>query len=429
MELTPEEELVREIEQADEYKENVYRALTSIDKTLAVTSAPASSTAHVTTTPSMHARSPTPPRSGRAKLPKITLPRFSGDIMKWTTFWDSYESAVHSNDELSDVDKFNYLRSLLERTAYEAIAGLTLSSANYAEAVDILKKRFGNKQLIISKHMETLLNMDIVTSDQNLRSLRRLYDGAESHIRSLKALGVDPDSYGAMLSSVFLNKLPPELRLIISRQAPGSAIDVDTLMKMVENELTARERTAGPASLPRRSQDKDRSRPTSMSLFTGAQPSPPSLVCCYCQQSHPSIDCPTHSTHSSRRQVLRTSGRCFNCLRKGHLCRDCRSSNRCRKCKKKHHSSICEGLFPDKQPTPTVQPTGNQPTSSPTSRLNPDAPPYAGTPTSSTLCSDNRKMVLLQTARAHVHNPSDPQRTVEVRLLLDGGSQRSYITD
>ena len=60
VELTPEEELVREKEQADEYKENVYRALTSIDKTLVVTSAPASSTAHVTTTPSMHVQSPTP---------------------------------------------------------------------------------------------------------------------------------------------------------------------------------------------------------------------------------------------------------------------------------------------------------------------------------------------------------------------------------
>ena len=173
VELTPEEELVREIEQADE------NALSSIDNTLAVTSAPASSTAHVTTTPSTHARSPTPPRSGRAKLPNIALPRFSGDIMKLTTF---YMSAVHSNDELSN--KFNYLRSLLECTAYEAIAGLTLSSANYAEAVDILEKRFGNKQLIISKHMETLLNMDVVTSDQNLRGLGRLYDGAESHIWS-----------------------------------------------------------------------------------------------------------------------------------------------------------------------------------------------------------------------------------------------------
>ena len=124
----------------------MYRALTSIDKVHAAISAPSSPSAHVATTPPTHARSPTPPRSGKARLPKISLPRFNGDIMKWTAFWDSYKSAVHDNDELSDVDKFNYLRSLLERTAYEAIAGLTLSSANYGEAIDILVKRFGNKQ-------------------------------------------------------------------------------------------------------------------------------------------------------------------------------------------------------------------------------------------------------------------------------------------
>ena len=91
--------------------------------------------------------------------------------MRWTSFWDSYESAIHNNKELTDVDKFNYLRSLLERTAYDAIAGLTLSSANYREAIEILQKRFGNKLLIISKHMETLLNTEPVSSDQNLKDL------------------------------------------------------------------------------------------------------------------------------------------------------------------------------------------------------------------------------------------------------------------
>ena len=200
--------------------------------------------------------------------------------MKWTAFWDSYRSAIHHNDELSDVDKFNYLRFLLERTAYEAIAGLTMSSANYSEAIDILEKRFGDKQSIISKHMETLLNMDAVSSDQDLRGLRRLYDHAESHIRSLRALEVNPNSYGAMLSSVFQNKLPPELRLIISRQTAGAAIDVETLMKMVEKEVAARERTAGPASLSRRSQEKDKSKPTSMSLVAGTQSSHSAPICC-----------------------------------------------------------------------------------------------------------------------------------------------------
>lgn len=145
-------------------------------------------------------------RVAKVKLPKMSLPRFDGNLLKWTSFWDSYESAIHRSADLSDVDKFNYLRSLLERNAYEAIAGLTLSSANYKEAIE---KRFGNKQLIISKHMETLLNVDAVSSDQHLKDLRRLDDNTESHTRSLKALGVESASYG---TTVLLTKLPPDIR-------------------------------------------------------------------------------------------------------------------------------------------------------------------------------------------------------------------------
>lgn len=63
---------------------------------------------------------------------------------------------------------FNYLRSLLESTAYKSISGLTLSSATYREAIDILYKRFG-KKLIISKHMEILLNIEAVASEQNVK--------------------------------------------------------------------------------------------------------------------------------------------------------------------------------------------------------------------------------------------------------------------
>ena len=73
------------------------------------------------------------------KLPKLTIRPFNGDLTAWTTFWDSFEAAIHRNDELSDIDKFNYLRSLLEHTAREAISGFSLTSANYGEAISILK--------------------------------------------------------------------------------------------------------------------------------------------------------------------------------------------------------------------------------------------------------------------------------------------------
>ena len=44
------------------------------------------------------------------KLPKLTLPTFDGDILKWQTFWDSFESTVHNNASLTDIQRFSYLK-------------------------------------------------------------------------------------------------------------------------------------------------------------------------------------------------------------------------------------------------------------------------------------------------------------------------------
>jgi len=50
-------------------------------------------------------------------------------------------------------------------------------------------------------------------------------------------------------------------------------------------------------------------------------------------------------------------------------------------------------------------------------------------PTTSALnCRSAKVPVLLQTARAMVFKVNDPQRKVEARIMLDSGSQRSYIT-
>ncbi len=45
---------------------------------------------------------------------------------------------------LTPIDKFNYLKSLMDGAAAESIAELSLSNANYEEAIVILKSRFGN---------------------------------------------------------------------------------------------------------------------------------------------------------------------------------------------------------------------------------------------------------------------------------------------
>ena len=453
LELVKEEELEEEIEQADVFSEKIQLALIELSDALGK--------GHVPGTPSPppdvrmgieptaeHTGEPPAPSTGipestesvcreyvsQVKLPKLVLRKFDGNVTNWITFWDSFESAIHSNTGLSNVEKFNYLTSMLERNAAEAISGLTLTAANYEEAIAILKRRFGNKQQIINKHMEILLNVEPVTAQNSLKGLRHLYDVVEAHIRGLKALGVSSESYGNLLTSVLMNKLPSDLRLIVSRRVTESEWDLDMLMKLMEEEINARER-AGISSvqLPRR---PTRDPPTAAALMS----SDTRPTCSFCEHPHPSSLCKIVTNPEARKQILRRTGRCFVCLRKNHISRQCRSSLKCLDCNGRHHSSICPRLVPTS--TPTTQPTslvmgGNQ-------GLNPMSPEFPqprndekteahahGTARHQTTSMHvNMKVpVLLQTAKALVYNPKCAHATADVWIILDSGSQRSYLSD
>ena len=170
------------------------------------------------------------------------------------------------------VDKFYYLNSLQEKTASEAIASLAITNAVYEEATAILKTIFDNKQMIVNRHMDDFINMAHVYSSYDLRGLRQLYDLVEVHVRALKALGVPSEFYGSLLSSVLMNKVPQEVRLIISREVRGRGWELDPLLAVMHQELEARERatqekpqsTARPTILKEQTALK---RPT-LCLFT-----------------------------------------------------------------------------------------------------------------------------------------------------------------
>jgi len=65
------------------------------------------------------------------KLPKLTLPTFDGNVLRWQEFWDVFNTAVHQQTAISDVTKFSYLKGSLKGSAASVIYGISVTNDNY----------------------------------------------------------------------------------------------------------------------------------------------------------------------------------------------------------------------------------------------------------------------------------------------------------
>ena len=133
--------------------------------------------------------------------------------------------------------------------------------------------------------------------------------------------------------------------------------------------------------------------------------------CVFCKQGHPSYKCRKVTDISQRKSILRKNGRCFLCLEKRHLMKNCSINYQCNKCKGKHNITICEG------------PRKLDPNTKKDSNL---APITQDNETLTTL-NESRHSTLLQTAYSKVFN-NELSLSSTAHIMFDSGSQKSYIT-
>ena len=75
------------------------------------------------------------------RLPKLQLPNFDGNVLRWPEFWDIYESSVHRQD-IPKVVKYSYLKGALHGSVASVIAGISITNEGYYVAIQILQERF-----------------------------------------------------------------------------------------------------------------------------------------------------------------------------------------------------------------------------------------------------------------------------------------------
>lgn len=192
--------------------------------------------------------------------------------------------------------KFAYLRSLVTELARLTITGFSSTAANYGAAVDVLKKKYGKETAIQHAYVNDLLNLAPVFSDKDTTHLRKLYNSCRAHFRGLKALGVDENTFTAVVVPAVLQKLPEAFCLTIMRGANFLSWSMEKLLSMLLKALELRENHYYVVS----SCGNMQNRKDSTTLQTKQEIE----NCAFCLGRYTPVNCTKVSDVSARKNIL-----------------------------------------------------------------------------------------------------------------------------
>jgi hypothetical protein len=264
--------------------------------------------------------------STRFHLPKIELVKFKGTHTEWPNFIAIYNSLIHNNAELSVVQKFHYLLTVLEYEPLSLVRHLPISNENYMIAYSLLQERYENKRLIASKHLELLLAASCHTLMH--KNLRKFVNTLKENTQALKALGFDTVSWSFLLFHLMSRKMPTELRTKFEFTLKVNELpDFENLLDFLENHLRVLEASQNVLV-------KGTSSDVPTTLHVAQQ-----STCICCGGSHPIYHCQKFNSIDDKKSYIKSKNLCYNCLRPHHVSK-CMSKSHCQVCGGKHHTKL-----------------------------------------------------------------------------------------
>nr|XP_029736215.1 uncharacterized protein LOC115270984 [Aedes albopictus] len=298
------------------------------------------------------------------RFPEINLPRFSGRLADGCVFRDAFDSAIGSRVEISNVEKFQYLKGLV---AAKIIEPISISEDGYRDAWRALKLRYENKRQLIRCHIKSLFEVPSIKKE-SADELLNLVDRFEQQISVLRRLGEDTSSWDSLLVYQLSTRLDPhtlkEWESYCARLDSGNVAnvlggaagddsdddDMPTYMSMVNylqnyaRVLQCVSPSPGSSRDPRVKPVKSAAHFSSSSSSQGVQSA---RKCEKCTQSHFLYHCPDFQklSEQQRFEFVKVKKLCANCLRStDHLAKSCQSKT-CNRCNKKHHTLLHGAQF------------------------------------------------------------------------------------
>ena len=229
--------------------------------------------------------SATPSSSVEAKLPKISIPVWSGDIKCWNDFITQYNSLVHTRT-IKDSLKLQYLRSSLRDEPLSIVSKYPLVDASYDLAYKELLSRYQNPRRLGAYHIHQILDFKANRPSKDKRENVAFLQTHRSATSSLKNLGVN-DLSDFLLFQLCYQNLSTNMQVTFDREFKSSNIPtLDDLFNHIEAYARAEELHSDVSTIKEPVSVKKNHESKKSFLSSKGQNW---NKCAYCSQSHHKI--------------------------------------------------------------------------------------------------------------------------------------------
>ncbi|CAH2004051.1 unnamed protein product [Acanthoscelides obtectus] len=365
------------------------------------------------------------------RLPTIDLPKFDGRSDKWLEFRDTFESLIHLNDHITDIQKFHYLRASLVGDAANILVSLEFSSYNYQNAYKALKERYNNEKVLVHQHIQGIFNIEKIMRE-SASELRKIIDTLSKHLRSIVQLGQPIDNWDALIIFIVTSKLPKVTNQDWEKQNKkfrGPTIEKfrEFLIDRADFLQTIESKNQEKAA------EKFESKHNRIGQTRGLLSA--NASCVVCKKNHWISGCGIFNKLSVNERIDKAKQLrlCLNCLKPGHFSTVCRA-NTCKRCNYKHHVLLHKetsrsNLATELESAHSANDAGEAPRNSNDTFEQPsnsNGGERAETASVAISVFGSNNFVLLSTASVIVREKHG--KSAIVRAVLDSGSQSSYLT-
>ena len=300
------------------------------------------------------------PSSGASGVPKLKLTEFSGDPLVWPKCSGLFDVVVHRKP-ISDTEKMQYLKTSLTGQAKAAISGMGFSSQSYYHAWDILCEKYGRSDVIVNTQFKKIHTHPPIRHDDST-SIVRFANVVKNVVNTLTQLGYTSDLEAEAGLSSTTRTLSPQLReqwlqyMQDRRVLRGNLIVFKEWLAskaVIHENLLAQTNSSFD-----RNKFQSRDKPKTSTFASKAEESSKTknFECSFKDGQHPIWTCKKFKSMkvNERREHVQKLRLCFNCLKPGHMSKDCRSRTCSVPSYGRRHNRLLHSELPKKENTKNV---------------------------------------------------------------------------